>query len=54
MLGVLYEKIQFAGIWLDMNEYANFCNGPCSTPPPYNHSFDFTYDLPYHPGVDRV
>ncbi len=29
MLNVLYKKVQFSGIWLDMNEYANFCDGTC-------------------------
>jgi len=29
MLNRLYEKIKFAGIWLDMNEIANFCEGNC-------------------------
>lgn len=29
MLQLLYEKVRFSGIWLDMNEYANFCDGPC-------------------------
>lgn len=32
MLGILYQNIQFDGVWLDMNELSNFCNGPCETP----------------------
>ena len=29
MLDMLYQKVKFSGIWLDMNEYANFCDGAC-------------------------
>jgi alpha-glucosidase (family GH31 glycosyl hydrolase) len=32
MLNLLYEKVKFDGVWLDMNELANFCNGPCTMP----------------------
>lgn len=27
MLQTLYDKVKFAGIWLDMNEFSNFVNG---------------------------
>jgi alpha-glucosidase (family GH31 glycosyl hydrolase) len=27
MLDMLYDKIKFSGIWLDMNEASNFCDG---------------------------
>lgn len=53
MLGILYQKIQFDGVWLDMNELSNFCNGPCEVPQTPS-VFDFTNDLPYHPGKDVI
>jgi alpha-glucosidase (family GH31 glycosyl hydrolase) len=30
MLNLLYNQVQFSGVWLDMNEYANFCNAICN------------------------
>lgn len=55
MMEKLYEKCNFSGIWLDMNEPANFCNGECSwydknadsPKDEYKHS---PFDLPYMPG----
>ena len=52
MLDVLYKKVKFAGIWLDMNEYSNFCDGPCETPS--KTGFDYSNDLPYNPGYDSI
>ena len=51
MLDILYKKVQFSGIWLDMNEYANFCDGPCEIPTPDEKKFDYSKDLPYVPGT---
>lgn len=35
-----------------MNEYANFCDGPCE--PPAQTTFDYSKDLPYNPGSDSI
>lgn len=32
MLDKFYQKVKFSGIWLDMNELANFCAGACQPP----------------------
>lgn len=32
MLAIFRQKLKFKGIWLDMDENSNFCNGPCETP----------------------
>ena len=44
MMEMLYQKIQFSGIWLDMNEFSNFCQGNCDKDKP---KFP---ELPYNPG----
>lgn len=53
MLDKLYQKIKFGGIWLDMNELANFCEGNCFQDSP-NKVFDYRRDIPYHPGSDNI
>jgi alpha-glucosidase (family GH31 glycosyl hydrolase) len=53
MLDTLYQRIKFDGVWLDMNELSNFCNGPCTTPLD-TPIFDYTHDLPYNPGNDPI
>jgi alpha-glucosidase (family GH31 glycosyl hydrolase) len=53
MLNILYKKVPFDGVWLDMNELSNFCNGPCHTPTTPT-VFDYTNDLPYHPGNSQI
>ena len=36
-----------------MNEYANFCDGPCD-PPTGESIFYYSKDLPYTPGSDSI
>ena len=52
MLDRLYQKVQFSGVWLDMNEYANFCDGACYAQS--GKGFDYSKDLPYHPADDGI
>jgi alpha-glucosidase (family GH31 glycosyl hydrolase) len=42
----LQSQVSFDGIWLDMNEASNFCDGECA---PITPAFNST-DLPYLPG----
>ena len=44
MLELLYQQVNFSGIWLDMNELSNFCNGNCDP------SIPVFAELPYTPG----
>lgn len=66
MLYTLYQKVKFSGVWADMNEASNFCDGEC----PENattrsqkklgansnksSSSPYTPDLPYAPGAKNL
>jgi len=47
MFEIIYQKIPFAGIWLDMNEVANFVNGEDNR---WDWSGNIYDNLPYVPG----
>jgi len=48
MLTITDETVGFSGIWLDMNEVSNFCNGQCGGVYP---EIGPTMSTPYTPGL---
>jgi alpha-glucosidase (family GH31 glycosyl hydrolase) len=53
MMQYLYNQVPFSGIWLDMNEISNMCDGLC-TPPKEEAIIDYTKDIPYTPGGGTI
>lgn len=53
MMSYLYNQVPFSGIWLDMNEISNMCDGLC-TPPKTPAVMDYTTDIPYTPGGGTI
>jgi len=53
MLQYLYNQVPFSGVWLDMNEISNMCDGPC-TPAQGESIIDYSKDIPYQPGGKNV
>ena len=53
MLEGLYSKLKFSGLWLDMNEVEQFCDGPCSKTNDTS-IIDYSKDLPYQPGSSVI
>jgi alpha-glucosidase (family GH31 glycosyl hydrolase) len=53
MMQFLYNQVPFSGIWLDMNEVSNMCDGLCS-PPTEPAAIDYSKDIPYTPGGGNI
>jgi hypothetical protein len=53
MMQFLYDQVPFSGIWLDMNEISNMCDGLC-TPPTTPAVINYAKDIPYTPGGGNI
>lgn len=53
MMQYLYNQVPFSGVWLDMNEITNMCDGPCETSAAAS-VIDYTNDIPYTPGGGTI
>ena len=53
MMQFLYDQVSFSGIWLDMNEISNMCDGLCNIPTG-TAVVDYSKDIPYTPGGGNI
>ena len=53
MMQYLYNQVPFSGIWLDMNEISNMCDGLCAAPSA-PAAIDYSKDIPYIPGGGNI
>lgn len=53
MMEYLYDQVPFSGVWLDMNEISNMCDGPC-VPFTKEAVIDYSKDIPYQPGGSNI
>jgi alpha-glucosidase (family GH31 glycosyl hydrolase) len=47
------QSLKFDGLWQDMNEASNFCNGPCQIDVD-KYSSSVAFKLPYTPTGDSL
>ena len=53
-LNEFYSKLNFDGLWLDMNEAANFCSGPCVDKDIVPKEKSVLSKLTYSPGANKI